>query len=628
MNGNIDRADPPEHQQNNLPEGTKLLNGLRHCWRRNPKRNFLDVLRRKEVDKAAAAGASIEALLRENAALREENDTLKQALSFEERRWQWIKVASPCTTNNFWERTCTESPRWRWWTAWCPCCRRPLDISLFGYDEAVTSWPAEKSEAALDSRQNLEQEVTPAPTLWPAEESEACGATATASTSQPRYAYGATLWGSNPGFALGALVLGAALRRSGTKHDLVLMHTDDVPESARAMLSNVWKLKLVDLIKADNGLFSCPGTRFTHVFTKLHVLGLLEYEKVLLLDLDIAVLRCPDELFELNAPAAMHRIVAGAPHGARIDGRCFFAGEDLEPGSDVYEWGQGSGINAGVMLLQPDAKLHARVLKEVQMPFHPERIPGNGPEQDYLSRLYAPYWTNISVAYNYQLHRVFHALDAALYNGYAGEEYLPERLKLNLDELCLVHFSGEVKLWDYDPDCGETDGQFADRLLRDCASGYMQMWVDETGTPEQYASSYIRRDPDGTWIHPREDVDSATLADIIKRGKFLAQGAALKATEQWRKDCDEELPKLLTEHASSGQIRKSLSNPGWSKDAKFKYNEQVEIYWRGDWFPAWVSAAHENGTFSVTFEHAGFWGTGAQVWPTYLRHVDADPTAH
>ena len=120
-------------------------------------------------------------------------------------------------------------------------------------------------------------------------------------------------------------------------------------------------------------MFSGPGTRFTHVFTKLHVLTLLEYEKVLLLDLDVVVFHCLDELFDLNQPAAMHRTVAGAWHGMRIDGRCFFVGEGIEPGSDVYEWGQGSGINAGVMLLRPDGNLHAKVLKEVQLPFRSTR---------------------------------------------------------------------------------------------------------------------------------------------------------------------------------------------------------------------------------------------------------------
>ena len=66
------------------------------------------------------------------------------------------------------------------------------------------------------------------------------------SPTKSRYAYASSLWGASPGFALGALVLGRALRRSGATHDLVLLHTGDVPKSTRAMLSKVRALKQVD----------------------------------------------------------------------------------------------------------------------------------------------------------------------------------------------------------------------------------------------------------------------------------------------------------------------------------------------------------------------------------------------
>ena len=58
-----------------------------------------------------------------------------------------------------------------------------------------------------------------------------------------RYAYVAAIWGDGCGFVLGALVLGQALRRSGTKHDLVLLHTGDVPASALGILSALWQLR-------------------------------------------------------------------------------------------------------------------------------------------------------------------------------------------------------------------------------------------------------------------------------------------------------------------------------------------------------------------------------------------------
>jgi len=79
------------------------------------------------------------------------------------------------------------------------------------------------------------------------------------------------------------------------------------------------------------------------------------------------VLRCPDDLFDLPAPAALWRGQGGIDHGSRIDGRCFFAGE-LDEQDPTYHWGQSGGVNAGVMLLAPDAELYERVLREVKAP--------------------------------------------------------------------------------------------------------------------------------------------------------------------------------------------------------------------------------------------------------------------
>ena len=45
----------------------------------------------------------------------------------------------------------------------------------------------------------------------------------------PRYVYVISLRGEGLGFTLGALVLGNALRNHGTKHNLVLLHTSDIP---------------------------------------------------------------------------------------------------------------------------------------------------------------------------------------------------------------------------------------------------------------------------------------------------------------------------------------------------------------------------------------------------------------
>ncbi|CAE7945106.1 unnamed protein product [Symbiodinium necroappetens] len=50
------------------------------------------------------------------------------------------------------------------------------------------------------------------------------------------FAYVVCLWGRNAEYVLGAMVLAHSLKRSGTRHDLVALHTDDVPKEAVELL--------------------------------------------------------------------------------------------------------------------------------------------------------------------------------------------------------------------------------------------------------------------------------------------------------------------------------------------------------------------------------------------------------
>ena len=76
------------------------------------------------------------------------------------------------------------------------------------------------------------------------------------------------------------------------------------------------------------------------VFTKLNAWNLVQYDKVVLLDLDIIPLKPIDELFLLEAPAAVVRGNGSEQHGAEMDGPRFFAHEGREEGC----WGQTGGI--------------------------------------------------------------------------------------------------------------------------------------------------------------------------------------------------------------------------------------------------------------------------------------------
>ena len=98
-------------------------------------------------------------------------------------------------------------------------------------------------------------------------------------------------WGKSSEYVLGALVLGHSIKRSGSKHALVCLYADDVPPPCVLLLSRIWDCRPVQhiAVAADKLGNSSPGHRFAKVFTKLRSLELVEFEKILVLDIDIFV---------------------------------------------------------------------------------------------------------------------------------------------------------------------------------------------------------------------------------------------------------------------------------------------------------------------------------------------------
>ena len=434
-----------------------------------------------------------------------------------------LRVSTPCSRveHTEWEPHQLWSDR-QYWQSWCPCCRHPLDVTMF----VQNSWYMQHDHSYGDPPHS--------------------------------FAYAIALWGDAPGFVLGALVLGQALIRTGAKYDRDLIYTD-IHQSARALLSNLWIMKRVKKVDSSEALFhGGKSGRFEGVFNKLHVFSLVEYQKVLMLDIDITVFRCPDELFKLPAPAAMRRGHQHHEHGSLIDGRTWFSGEG--------DWYQCGGINAGVMLLEPNLELHARVLREVCSPEHPEHIAGNGPEQDYLSRLFAPSWHHISVEWNWQLHQMFFALDVALEhqtkaetkiktkddtsypNDDEWETWVPDRISTPVAAVNIVHFSGDVKIWDRVLQRStESDAVFADTLMKDNNETRMWLFAERAGTAAEY-SEYGLQYVNGAF---RPTIADTTIQTTVDKVRCMA----IKAIKTWQEDLDELLHEWhLTQEGLVGQL--------------------------------------------------------------------------
>ena len=110
-----------------------------------------------------------------------------------------------------------------------------------------------------------------------------------------------------------ALFLGFQLQKTSRLDcDRVLLHTSSICGNVLQALTRFWILKLVTDVQATGRLawgdanIQYPGWS-SKSFTKFHVLNLVDYDKVLLLDMDLVVLRCIGDLFQLPTPAAVCR---------------------------------------------------------------------------------------------------------------------------------------------------------------------------------------------------------------------------------------------------------------------------------------------------------------------------------
>ncbi len=306
----------------------------------------------------------------------------------------------------------------------CPTCRRPLVVVVgdtpglslvrpWFKQPSVGTWlllPSNDSSAAVATSQSIN------------------GAHST------RFAFVSVLYGDSEQYVRDACVLGWSLRRTDTSCALVLMHTQDVPTKHLNALGKLWSLRLVRRIDGAETLFM-PNSRFRGVFTKLHAWSLTEFERVILLDLDLLILRNIDELFELRAPAALWQQCSAQVHGEPVSAPSPWKGyHPTEP------WGKAGCVNGGVVLLQPDWTTFEHMLKEVECVEHPEHIRTTSPEQDYFTRYFwhTPGWTHLGVEFNFQLHQ------AALWLPVRGN-YSCARTTALFEDLRVIHFSAHPK---------------------------------------------------------------------------------------------------------------------------------------------------------------------------------------
>lgn len=231
------------------------------------------------------------------------------------------------------------------------------------------------------------------------------------------YAYVTVLYGNNI-YLTGALVLGYSLMKTNTKNDRIVLVTPDVSKQYREYLREVYTHIIeIEYMEASSNIFSEEDTRFINVFTKLQCLGLIEYDKIILLDLDMIITKNIDHLFKLRAPAAcLKRFYV--KYGSLIPPKLICDGNKLV-----------GSINAGLLLLKPDLSELNAIKLDISSNNQINKY--KYPEQDYLSLRYCNKWTSITFNYNYQF----------------GLTNRVKKYRYKIDDIYVIHYSSSYKPW-------------------------------------------------------------------------------------------------------------------------------------------------------------------------------------
>ncbi len=252
-----------------------------------------------------------------------------------------------------------------------------------------------------------------------------------------RCAYVTLLYGPQcHAYFLGAVVLGGGLLRwGGSSPKRVLLHTDDGPKAYVILLDKAgWSCQTVEYVKGvAKALFhNLRYSRFVDVFTKLRALELMSFDRILLLDLDLMVRPAAagdapmllddslgvtesavadnvvpslESLFTLRPPAAMKRGPPVPRHGEVVSYAAVWSHPARRRGDELPPHQQASGINAGVMLFQPNLEYFRQMETEIRDWHHPEHYGTYMPEQEYLGRLFGTFdqWTHIDCCFNFEV---------------------------------------------------------------------------------------------------------------------------------------------------------------------------------------------------------------------------------
>jgi len=263
-----------------------------------------------------------------------------------------------------------------------------------------------------------------------------------------------------------AIVLAQSLINCGSEADRVVLVTNDVSEEGKNILSMFFNHVIeITYIEIKNWRTERQTYRkyLNLVFTKFHVFNLVQYKKIILIDADAAVLKHPDHIFSLDAPAGCfledkelfilydengkYKLPEGpipwyekfcdiAPHGKIIP---------QEYTDRIKHNFKNSGVGGGLMLLEPKLGEFDDIIHNVssgKMKYLIERR-FVWPEQQYLTLRYSGKWHNINPRFfglqGYPHWKVLYGLQYGGDKPFMLKSKLPMEDRLKFSDFILWH---------------------------------------------------------------------------------------------------------------------------------------------------------------------------------------------
>ncbi|KAF8973912.1 nucleotide-diphospho-sugar transferase [Flammula alnicola] len=227
-----------------------------------------------------------------------------------------------------------------------------------------------------------------------------------------KYAYVTLL--TTTSYLAGVLVLDHCLRAVNSKYPLVVMVTPSLPEDVRAVLrKRPIPTREVEWLQPPTGTHTLHvhDARFADTWTKLRGFELVEYNRIVLLDSDMIVLKNMDELMFLDLPqdhiAAVHVCSCnprGLPHYPKdwTPSHCAHAAvkNPTAPPPSIQKDSPRPyfQLNSGTVVLNPSMTLSTSIKQFLKS--YPRVAEWAFPDQDLLSEYFKGKWRPISWYYN------------------------------------------------------------------------------------------------------------------------------------------------------------------------------------------------------------------------------------